>query len=32
MLRACALEYAGTWDHNLHLVELCAIIATMQVT
>jgi len=21
MLRACALEYAGNWDHNLPLVE-----------
>ena len=21
MLRACALEYAGSWDHNLPLVE-----------
>jgi len=21
MLRACALDYAGTWDHNLPLVE-----------
>jgi len=22
MLRACALEYSGNWDHNLPLVEL----------
>jgi len=21
MLRACALDYAGSWDHNLPLVE-----------
>jgi len=21
MLRACALDYVGTWDHNLPLVE-----------
>jgi len=21
MLRACALEYCGSWDHNLPLVE-----------
>jgi len=21
MLQACALEYAGSWDHNLPLVE-----------
>ena len=21
MLRACALDYAGTWDHNLPLIE-----------